>query len=423
MNEESSIDTDLEKEYRRIQPIYLSLSETVKNILKHAIPNDVSVHSIEFRAKKVESFLNKAVKHDESDINKPKYEDPLSQITDLAGIRVIVFFPKSLERIGDAIRDEFDVTWMKDIGEERFAEGKFGYQSIHYLVKIPEEKTKWAEYRDFDGLIAEIQVRTILQHAWAEMEHDIQYKSTEQIPSSIQRRFLALAGIIEIADREFQSIQDEDSKIHLTVSSSLQDDLIETTEASILQGDSAGVDRISPDLIPKAARTLIAERNYADAIEHYSNLITQEPESYTLYIGRAKARFLQGDRPGAIEDLGCAEKLQPNDMVIGKLRSQIKEGVLDNTNTAAEAWQLSTSANKVLAKGDGEQAFKMYSQAQALGFNPFFSTFNKAMACTLNKDADIANYFLGQYAPTKDSPSEINALALRAISAHIGKTG
>ena len=50
-------------------------------------------------------------------------------------------------------------------------------------------------------------------HAWAEIEHDIQYKSTETIPRLIRRRFMSLAGMLEIADREFQAIQDEDQSV------------------------------------------------------------------------------------------------------------------------------------------------------------------------------------------------------------------
>jgi len=55
-------------------------------------------------------------------------------------------------------------------------------------------------------------VRTVLQHAWAEMEHDIQYKSPNAIPTLIKRRFIALAGLLEIADREFQTLQDENER-------------------------------------------------------------------------------------------------------------------------------------------------------------------------------------------------------------------
>ena len=52
-----------------------------------------------------------------------------------------------------------------------------------------------------------------MQHAWAEIEHDIQYKSTSVIPLEIRRRFIALAGILEVADREFQAVQDEDNRL------------------------------------------------------------------------------------------------------------------------------------------------------------------------------------------------------------------
>ena len=92
-------------------------------------------------------------------------------------------------------------------------EERFGYQSEHYLVKLKNNRTELPEYSLHRGLIAEIQVRTILQHAWAEIEHDIQYKSSITIPNTIRRRFMALAGVLEIADREFQAIQDEDRSL------------------------------------------------------------------------------------------------------------------------------------------------------------------------------------------------------------------
>jgi hypothetical protein len=67
--------------------------------------------------------------------------------------------------------------------------------------------------------LAEVQVRTILQHAWAEIEHDIQYKSSAAIPTEIHRRFTALAGLLEIADREFQTIQDDDKRLRTSARS------------------------------------------------------------------------------------------------------------------------------------------------------------------------------------------------------------
>jgi hypothetical protein len=76
------------------------------------------------------------------------------------------------------------------------------------LVKLKENRLALPEYARFRGLVAELQVRTILQHAWAEIEHEIQYKAVDVLPKEISRRFLALAGMLEIGDREFQALAD-----------------------------------------------------------------------------------------------------------------------------------------------------------------------------------------------------------------------
>ncbi|WP_441293061.1 hypothetical protein ACSRUE_06010 [Sorangium sp. KYC3313] len=78
------------------------------------------------------------------------------------------------------------------------------------MAKLTTHRTRLPEHGPFADTTAEIQARTILQHAWAEIEHDIQYKSTSVIPTEIRRRFMSIAGMLEIADREFQAIQDAD---------------------------------------------------------------------------------------------------------------------------------------------------------------------------------------------------------------------
>lgn len=82
-----------------------------------------------------------------------------------------------------------------------------GYRSVHYVVHLNTSRLALPEYSRFRGLVAEIQVRTILQHAWAEIEHDTRYKAVDVAPTAIARRFVALAGLLEIADREFQALQ------------------------------------------------------------------------------------------------------------------------------------------------------------------------------------------------------------------------
>ncbi len=74
--------------------------------------------------------------------------------------------------------DEFEIIEKSNKGATLLQEERFGYQSIHYLVKLKGERARLAEYRNLKDGVVEIQIRTILQHAWAEIEHDIQYKSS-----------------------------------------------------------------------------------------------------------------------------------------------------------------------------------------------------------------------------------------------------
>ena len=200
--------------YLKCHRFYEDLASIVKRIFEETLNRrNIKVHSVQARAKEPSSFGKKAAQPSEVDPTKPKYPHPLEQITDLAGIRVITYFPSTLAEIDRMLADEFRIVERSDKGAALIEEDRFGYQSIHYLVKFIPRRSRLPEYELFADAIAEIQVRTILQHAWAEIEHDIQYKSASVIPTEIRRRFMALAGMLEIADREFQAIQDADKQL------------------------------------------------------------------------------------------------------------------------------------------------------------------------------------------------------------------
>lgn len=199
--------------YQNVYNYYSSLADVVKRILIESIKDrKILTHSVDGRAKDPLSFGKKAAKPSEKDPNTPRYPNPLINITDMAGIRIITYFPSTQSEIDKMISDEFRVIEKSDKGIELLEEDRFGYKSIHYLVKIHKKRAGLPEYSQYSDSVVEIQVRTILQHAWAEIEHDIQYKSSSTIPPEIHRRFSSLAGLLEIADREFQAIQDEDRK-------------------------------------------------------------------------------------------------------------------------------------------------------------------------------------------------------------------
>ena len=219
------------EKYQKVWPLYTEYASVIRNILSEAFnAQDIKIHSIEARAKAIDSFGDKAANPSPNDPNKPHYPTPLSDITDLAGIRVIVFFPRILDVVDATIRTQFDVIEKSDKTLILLKEEKFGYGSIHYLVRLKENRISLLEYSRFANLVAEIQIRTILQHAWAEIEHDIQYKAVETIPSTVRRRFMSLAGMLEIADREFQAIQDEDERLRTEARKSVQEGKLEQVE-------------------------------------------------------------------------------------------------------------------------------------------------------------------------------------------------
>lgn len=224
--QKSPLDTHAQaavSDYLRLQPFYESLAGVVGRIAEECLnKRRIKFLSVQHRAKDPISFERKSAIPSEIDANLPKYKEPLKEITDLAGVRIITFFPGTLIEVDQAIADEFAVIEKSDKGLILIDEDRFGYQSIHYLIKIKSERARLAEYERFAEAIVEIQVRTILQHAWAEIEHDIQYKSSRTIPTEIRRRFMALSGMLEIADREFQAIQDADKELEDSAKASVQ---------------------------------------------------------------------------------------------------------------------------------------------------------------------------------------------------------
>lgn len=143
---------------------------------------------------------------------------------------MITFFLKTIQEVDKVITAEFSVLEKSDKSEVLLREERLGYQSIHYLVELKPNRTALPEYSRYKGLVAEIQLRTVLQHAWAEIEHDIQYQSVETIPGPVRRRFMALAGMLEIADREFQAVQAEDERLRQQARTSVEEGRLEQVE-------------------------------------------------------------------------------------------------------------------------------------------------------------------------------------------------
>lgn len=182
-------------------PAYTRL---ISGILDDARINYLSVTG---RTKSVTSFAEKAARTQDG---VPMYDDPLRQITDQIGVRVITYLHSDVAAVADLLADQFRVLDDRDLGEENASAGRFGYASRHVLLELDPGSEGAAEHPELVGHRVSVQIRTILQHAWAEFEHDIRYKGdipVEQAPG-MDRRFTLAAGLLELADKEFSRIRD-----------------------------------------------------------------------------------------------------------------------------------------------------------------------------------------------------------------------
>jgi len=176
----------------------------VRGILDEAGINYLSVTG---RTKGVASFAEKAAR---MLAGVPAYSDPLRQITDQLGVRVITYVEDDVDAVADLLGEQVIVQDDRDMGQETADEGRFGYASRHLMIALDAARESHPDFAHLGGRAAQVQVRTVLQHAWAEFEHDIRYKGT--VPAEhareFDRRFALAAGLLELADREFSQIRE-----------------------------------------------------------------------------------------------------------------------------------------------------------------------------------------------------------------------
>jgi ppGpp synthetase/RelA/SpoT-type nucleotidyltranferase len=156
---------------------------------------ELKIHSVTVRVKSVESLAGKLGRPDRT------YES-LWDVTDLLGLRVITYFEDDVDRVGRILEAKWPVDFANSVDKrKRDQASAFGYSSLHYVCALGEPLPAKAR--------CEIQVRTLLEHAWAEIEHDLGYKAEARMPKHVERRLVRLAGLLEMADQEFSRIRDD----------------------------------------------------------------------------------------------------------------------------------------------------------------------------------------------------------------------
>lgn len=188
-------------QYQNSLSIYQQVTRQFQSVLSMLLQNqELPVHSITGRAKDIHSLAGKIHK------NKNKYKS-LQDITDLCGLRIITYYEDDVDRVAALIREHFSIDEENSVDKRQSLKPtEFGYASLHLIVNLPAdtENSKPAECCK-----VEIQIRSLLQHAWAEIEHDLEYKNPAGTSPEIRRRFSRVASLLESADIEFKALRAE----------------------------------------------------------------------------------------------------------------------------------------------------------------------------------------------------------------------
>jgi len=187
------------KQFSSNQTNYENLGRNVVESIRILLEKKkIKFLSINYRVKELNSFLEK--------IQRKNYENPIAEIEDFCGIRIICYYQKDILEIEKIIKEEFQVFEFQD-KEKKLDFDQFGYRSHHLIASIKSEWENTPTFRDLSSFKFELQIRTILMHAWAEIEHSLAYKNEFQTPQQFRRKLHRISAKLEEADEQFEELK------------------------------------------------------------------------------------------------------------------------------------------------------------------------------------------------------------------------
>jgi putative GTP pyrophosphokinase len=189
MKSSSPSPDSLATDYRGRHPLLVRLARNIDEHIRGLLQSQPRIDRISARAKDVDRFLKKAESHIEG---RPKYSEPLNQIQDQIGARIIVFYKSDVDLIDAIVKRYFTAIEYRRVVPD--SESEFGYFGQHLVLVLPSDIVE----DDMDKALIpdffELQIKTLFQHAWSEADHDLGYKPGDTPLTGEQKRLVAFTS-------------------------------------------------------------------------------------------------------------------------------------------------------------------------------------------------------------------------------------
>ncbi|GAB1483897.1 RelA/SpoT domain-containing protein [Treponema sp.] len=361
----------LQKEYERsstarslvVNDLYLRLEEAFRQLSPKP--------TIKGRPKSFQGYFKKLIRLMQK--SDDKFQPP--PITDLIGLRVVCPFIEDLKNVESALEHAFTISEVERKGSN-YSFKEFGYESTHILINIPPDILK--RRGDCGCKVAEIQIRTILQDAWAEVEHELVYKAEfTPFDEPMKRKLAAVNASLSLADIVFQEIRDYQRQLNRELGKRRETffrKIEESTDDLLFQEDRKGEEerikplfRLEPSKGGDSIDDMLLDALYAHnndrfdvAIDLYTKILESGPKDFVrsvIHKHRGMANFAVSHYEDAIDDFTKTIELDPHCYKAAYYRAVVKS-VLKQYTEAIDDFTVSLEINPY-------QHFALYRRAQA----------------------------------------------------------
>ncbi len=190
-------------QYDERAAVYARLREVVDEKIKGFLSTThIEVFSAQSRVKKRESLAGKLA------LKGERYRS-IDDITDILGERIVTYYADDVDLVAAFIERTFVMDWDNSVDKRAILEpSQFGYLSLHYICSVPRSLYYDPAMPELNDVRFEVQMRSALQHVWAQITHDTGYKADFEVPARFIRSYSKMASLIELADEEFVRIRD-----------------------------------------------------------------------------------------------------------------------------------------------------------------------------------------------------------------------